>query len=79
MRRFQSGDDKANIQTPLARLLSVQSGDELRNQTVIMPIDIHLSHASRCAEQLIETIRFYNPDIFPLTASSMVRDVVVQY
>ena len=78
-RRFQCEDRKANIQTPLARFLFDQSGDNLRNQTVVMPIDIHLSRASRCAEQLIEIIRYYNHDTFPLMAHSEVRGIVVQY
>jgi len=75
-RQFQL-DGKINIQTPLARLLSVPLGEELRNQTVTMPIDIHLSCAHRCAEQLIETIRFYNPATFPLMAHSEVCGTVV--
>jgi len=77
-RRFQL-DAKINIRTPLARFLSVALGAELRNQTVTMPIDIHLSRAHRCAEQLIETICFYNPATFPLMARSEVRGIVVQY
>ena len=75
MRRFQCEGRR----TPLAGLLSDQSGGELRNQTLAMPIDIYLSHASRCAEQLIEIIRSYNPDTFPLMALSRVRGNVVQY
>ena len=77
VRRFQSRDGKATIQTPLTGLLSRQAGTELRNQSVVMPIDIHLSRASRCAEQLIEAIRSYNPDTFPLMAHSEVRGIVV--
>ena len=77
VRRFQSRDGKATIQTPLTGLLSRQAGTELRNQSVVMPIDIHLSRASRCAEQLIETIRSYNPDTSPLMARSEVRGIVV--
>ena len=79
--QFQSGDGKTNIQTPLARLLSgYQYGDNLRNQTMVIPLDIYLSHASRCAEQLIEIIRSYNSDTFPFMVHSMVcGKVVVQY
>ena len=78
IRRFQSGDGKANMQTPLAGLLSDHYGDELRNQPVVLPIDIHLSRASRCVEQLIEIIHSYNPDTFPLMARcSTVRGIVV--
>ena len=76
VRRLQCG---ADIQTPLAGLLSDESGGELRNQTLAMPIDIYLSHASRCAEQLIEIIRSYNPDTFPLMALSRVRGIAIQY
>lgn len=40
-----------------------------------MPIDIHLSHASRCADKLIKTIRYYNPDTFPVVAHSESAEV----
>ncbi|KIK04158.1 hypothetical protein K443DRAFT_431147, partial [Laccaria amethystina LaAM-08-1] len=62
---FQFEDRWADIPTGL---LSYPSGNELWNQRVVLPIDIHLSRASRCAEQLIEIIRSYNPDTFPLMA-----------
>ena len=71
---------RANMQTPLAEFLSDHFEDHVMNQTMDMPtIDIHLSRASLCAEQLIEIIRFYNPDTFPLTAPSMVRGIDSQY
>jgi hypothetical protein len=70
VRRFQSG--KANTEIPL-----VGPTKNMTNQTIHIPIDIHLSRASLCAEQLIETIRSYNPDTFPLMAHSEVRGIVV--
>ena len=74
-KRFQSGDGKANIQMPLVEFPSIEP-----SQTIYIPIDIHLSRASLCSEQLIEIIRSYNPDTFPLTADSEVRrGIVVQY
>ena len=75
-RRFQLGDDWRG---PLPKLLPNHFKSEVMNQTVVIPIDIHLSHASRCAEQLIETIRSYNPDTFPLMAHSAVRGIVVYH
>jgi len=77
VRRFQSGDGKANIEMPLVGFPSIST--KMKNQTIYIPIDIHLSHASLCAEQLIEIIHSYNPDTFPLMAHSVVRDIVVQY
>jgi hypothetical protein len=74
VRRFQFEDRWADIPTGL---LSYPSGNELWNQRVVLPIDIHLSRASRCAEQLIEIIRSYNPDTFPLMAHPEVRGIVV--
>ena len=62
---------------PWPKLVSDHFGSEVMNQTMVIPIDIHLSHASRSAEQLIETIRYYNPDTFPLMAHSEVRGIVV--
>ena len=73
-KRFQCKDDWGK---PLPTLLFHDLVPEARNQTVVIPIDIHLSHASRCAEQLIEIIRVYNPDTFPLMAHSKVYGIVV--
>ena len=69
MRRFQC----------LPERLRARGDDKAINQAVVIPVDIHLSHASRCAEQLIEIIRCYNPDTFPLMALSKVRGIVLYY
>ena len=74
MRRFQCEDQ--SWEGPLPKLVTRYLATEAMNQTMV-PIDIHLSHASRCAEQLIEIIRSYNPDTFPLMARSEVRGIVV--
>ena len=68
VRQFQPEDCRANIQTCFAGLLSHQPWVELMNKSMLIPIDIHLSHASRCAEHLIEIICSYNPDTFPTMA-----------
>ena len=47
-----------------------------------LPIDIHLSRASPCAERLIEIIRAHNPRTFYSTVGFLefgVRGIVVQY
>ena len=75
-RRFQIEDHRGG---PLPQLVIHPYRSEAMNQTMVIPIDIHLSHASRCAEQLIEIIRSYNPDTFPLMAHSKVRGIVVYY
>ena len=73
-------EDRRDIETPLAGFLSNRFGDELKDQTMVVLIDIHLSHASRCADQLIEIIRSYDHDTFPLMALSIVRDsIAVRY
>ena len=77
LRQFQSGDSKTSLQTPLAGLLSDQCRDELRNHTVAIPIDVYLSHASRCAEQPIAIIHSHNPDTFPFMVRSRVRGIIV--
>jgi hypothetical protein len=77
VRRFQCDDHRANIRTPLASSLPDKSGGKLGNPVMIMPIGIHLSHASRCAEQLIEIICSYNPKTFPLMGHLEVRGIVV--
>ena len=77
LRRFQYKDHEWGELLP--RLVTGYYGSEAMNQTMVIPIDIHLSHASRCAEQLIEILRSYNPDTFPLMAHSKVRGIVVYY
>ena len=79
VRRFQSGDGKANSQMPLVGFPSIQLTKSIKNETFFIPIDIHLSHASLCAEQLIETIGSYNPHTFPLMAHSEVCGIVILY
>ena len=79
VRWFESGDCEANIETPLIEFPSIQLTKNMNNQTMYILIDIHLSRASRCAEQLVETIRSYNPNTFPLMAHLEVRGIVVQY
>ena len=82
MRQFQSGGCKSNIQRTLAGLRrSRRYADKLKDQPMVMPIDVYLSHASRFAEQLIEIIRYYNADTFPLMThpEAQVRGIVVQY
>jgi hypothetical protein len=78
-RQFQRGDGKANGQTLLAKFLLHQSEGHPINETMDMPIDIHLSRASFCVEQLISIIGFYNPNTFPLMAPAMVRGIAAQH
>ena len=69
-------DSKATIQTHCLGFRSPWS-DEI----TYLPIDIHLSRASLCAERLMETIRAHNPRTFLLVAHSEpeVCSIVVQY
>ena len=78
---FRPRDGKANMQTASVGFPSIPLTENVTNQTTYIPIHIHLSRASRCAEQLIETIRSYNPHTFPSMAHSevTVRGIVVQY
>ena len=75
VRRFQSGDSNANIQMPLVGFPSIEPTMNMMNQTIYIPIDIHLSRASLCAERLIEIICSHNPDTFPVMAYSEVRRI----
>ena len=82
VRQFQFGDNNTNIQMPPIPLVGYRFNKHLRcvrDEAIYIPIDIHLSRASLCAEQLIETIRSCSPDIFPLMAHTEVRGVVIQY
>ena len=81
VRRFQYEDRCPKIFAGhiIGRIGEKDPADQLRNQTMTLPIGIHLSHASRCAERLIEILRSYNPDTFPLMSYVGVRGIVLQY
>ena len=77
VRQFQSRDGKANMQMPWVGFPSNPFTENIVNQTIYIPIDVHLSRAALFAEQLIETIRSYTPHTFPLMAHSEVCGIPV--
>ena len=75
VRQFWRGVGGEDTQMPFAELLSEPSLSSLLCHGTLM--DIHLSHASPCAEQLVDVIRFYNPHTFPPTYVPKVCDITV--